>query len=835
MSQIKQQDKSFLDVIFKFIFQGVQKDVKTSAPRDVPKTSSDNMARGLEEVAKRPGIHANGEALASVAQALNTPSGSEKSAKVEKTAAKNLNLIRVPGTVTDQGVGAVVAKVAGASSEDAVKIGAVLGNDTMPRSERDSQARVMTARTSAFDIARERKLGYDDANKLSQTFSSILESSNIDLNAIKTSSEKIKVQRILGKKLKGFGLDDQSRVNELLEKYIAKAEDASKGLTSKGNWSLGALDKGFTNEPEKPSAKLLAIKLQELDSQDRFLGSLGIDEKDFRRKNLAQEMKLLKLWQMSDGSDMRLSKYWGTMYKNMSAFNAMSLEGKVFGGIINGDAFDSKKNGFAPAERRKLVINGMEFGNMLVPKDEADPIDASLASYYYRTPPSIARTLFSNGEGFVYSAYKKQAKIREIISGSESLYNFIENYQSDDLKQLLEGIEISNNQQQVLQALTSENKYIQLIKILERNKSTVLTDPNLTRVFEELEKLHKQIENSSLLNYSFKLRVFTRKYSPVAILKKLIYAGIFAVLGQRLGDGAIYLLQKLAKNTKRSVGDFLARTFGLHAANSFISAFILSSTGIIYFLGDKLLKPFFKVALLFSLSFFIVIVILVFADASWVAKRFDTAANTAPIFCKGCATGGMSMANPSEDPEELTPPIEAEEEEKKEEKEEKKVEEKKELQCPLQPSQNLRCTQGPYRGVTHKRVNAIDIVGPPPVDWHAPSDGIVTRSVWTYENPRLKGQLCGGILHFFSPSENLTYILVHVTPYVQQNQKVKQGQALAKMAYRSDGNVHYKNFRDFPTTCTDGSHFHIEIKETKVYADKYFRDILNCKSLGICP
>ncbi len=829
MSQNKQQDKNFLDIIFDFIFKAVQSDVKASAPREVPKSSNDNMAKGLEEVARRPGVHANGEALAAVHEAVNTSGGNPK---VDQNAAKKLNLIRVPGTVTDQGVGAVVAKAVGVKSEEAVKIGAVLGNDTMPRAERDSQARVFTAKTSAFDLARESKLGYDDANKLSQTFSSLVESSNIDLSQIKDTSEKVRVQKVLGKKLQGFGITDQHHVNELLEKYIQKAELNSKGKMSGGNWSLGSLDRGIASGVEKPSEKFIAIKSQELDSQDRFLESLGIDEKDFRRKNLKQEMKLLKLWQMSDGSDMKLSKYWGSMYQNMSAFNAMSLEGKVFGGVLNGEAFDSKKNGFAPAERKKVSLNSMEFENMLVPNDETNPIDLKLTSYYYRTPASIARTLFVNGEGFVYSAYVKQVKIREIIRGSESLYEFMQNYEGNDFKELLGNIQISNNQEEVLKALALENRYIQVIKILQRNKSRVLTDPNLTRVFEELENLHKKIEGSPLLNYSFKLRAFSRKYSPNRMMKNIVSASLLAILGKRLGEGALYALSKLAINSKKTIRNLLGQAFGLNSLNTITTSFILVGTGIIYFLGDKLLKPFVRIATIFSLVSFLVFVILIFADASWVAKRFNTSGNTAPIHISGCVRGSTALAgSPGE---ELPSPIEADGEVVEEVVKEKKEREEKGLICPLDPNANLRCTQGPYGALTHRNVNAVDVVGPPPQDWLAPADGIVTRSVWTYENPRLKGQLCGGIVNFHSPEEGVTYVLVHVTPYVKQNQKVKQGEPVAKMAFRSDGNVHYRSFREFPTTCTDGSHFHIEIRDTNMYADKYYREVLNC-DLGPCP
>lgn len=841
MSENKQKEKNFLDIIFEFIFRSAREDVKVVESSKVPEISDDSMAKGLGEVAKRPGVHADGEVLTAVSQALNTPSDSKQAAKAEKNAAKKLNLVRAPGTVVDQGVGAVVAKATGASSEKAVKIGALLGNDTMPRKERDSQARGMVAKSSAFDLAEEKKLNYDDANKLSQTFASILQSSEIDFSEIKTTSDKVRAQKTLGKKLKSFGFDDQYHIDELLEDYISKSKVTSKEQTSKGNWSLGTLDKGIVEQtggglgkktvskPESASSMLIDLKVKELESNDRFLSSLGIEENDLRRKSLKDEMRLLKVWQMSDNPEMKLSKRWGSVRQNMSVLNAMSSGGKVFGGVLNADTFDAKKNNLAPAERKKVVLNGMEFDNMLVSRDETNPIDSKLTSYHYLTPSSIARTLFVNGEGFVYLAYAKQRKIRQIIANSESLYEFVENYEGDEFKKLLGDIKISNNQKKVLRALASEDKYAQLLAILERNKARILTEPKMARVFGELERLNKEIKNSSLLNYSYKLRSLTQKYSPGAVLKKFVSAGLLAILGKKVGENAILGLHRLVMGIRGSVRKLVGRVFAFKTMNTFINSFILAGTSIIYFLGDKLLKPFFKSTVVFSWILLMVVVILVFADSTWVAKRFNTAGNTPPLrpeFIDLCAgTGGMAMDGLALGEDPLDSPVE-------------RIGETEEggsgLQCPLRINENLRCTQGPYHSLSHRNINAVDIVGPPPTYWHAPSDGIVTRSIWTYENPRLKGQLCGGIVNFYSPQEGVTYVLIHVTPYVKQNERVKQGEPVAKMAFRSDGNVHYRSFREFPTSCTDGSHFHIEIRDTTIYADRYHREILNC-DLGDCP
>ncbi len=845
--------KSFLDIIFEFIFKGARGDTKVVESQKVRKGADDSMAKGLSEVAKRPGVHANGEALNAVSKALNTPANSKESVKAEKNAAKQLNLLRVPGTAIDQGVGAVVAKATGASSEEAVKIGAVLGNDTMSREQRDSQARSSMSKSVAYALAESKKLKYDEANKLAQTFASVLQSSDIDFSNIKTTSEKVKVQKILGKKLKNFGFEDQYQVDELLEDYISKAELASKGKTSKGNWTLGPVDKGVPEVAESSpikrilgrksvdksgsaSSMLIDLKIKELESNDKFLSSVGIEENDLRRKRLKDEVRLLKIWQMSDKPEMQMSRNWGSMRQSMSVLNAVSSERNIFGGILNTETFDPKKNTLAPSKRKNLVVNGMKFDNMLVPKDENNPIDRKIVSYYYLTPVSMAKTLFVNGEGFVHSAYAKQRKMREIIANSESLYEFVENYEGDEFSKLLGDTKIPNNQKKVLEALAAEDKYTQLLEILQRNRSRILTDPNMAKVFGQLERLNKEIKTSSLLNYSYKLRDLTQKYSPSAILKKFVSAGLIAILGKKVGENAILGLHKLVMGIRRSVGRLVGRVFAFKTMNTFMNSFILAGTAIVYFFGDKLLKSFFKATAVFSWVLLIVLLILVFADSTWVARRFNTAANAPPImpeYIEMCAGSGIPLdasVEESSRSEDLDSSVGRGGGMEEGQEHEQAVS----LTCPLHVNQNLRCTQGPYNLLSHRNINAVDIVGPPPTDWLAPSDGIVTRSIWTYENPRLKGQLCGGIVNFYSPQEGVTYVLVHVTPYVQQNERVKQGEPVAKMAFRSDGNIHYRSFREFPTTCADGSHFHIEIRDTEVYADRYHREILNC-DLGPCP
>lgn len=893
MAQQQGQNEGFVDSIFNFIFSSNKKNVPQRPPQNLQGISGNEMAYALGEVAMNPAIYANDEILTFINEPFDNIHLAESTVKLDehgnavrtrvtannlsefvsdpegfiekafqradgdKKAARKLNMIRGFGGFVDLGVGSVLAKRAGASSIDSLEMGQVLGNEYMTGADRNIKGEELVARSSAYEMAQAKKLNYNEANKLALSFASVMDSSKIELMDLEKKSkvDKLRLQRVITKKLSNFGTWPPDQIDELFNKYLDKLQDyQAKGVNVEGaDWNFGVVDRsipkddhkkinyaGGVNEWKKsknPADKIRALKYEELDNQVKLLKQQ--DPANPKIIQLERQKKNIEIWQVANGPNMKVSRWLGEGYQNYLAFNQYVVQGGLIPAVVSGDFFDIRKNNMSPSKTHKFKIDGVEH-EITIPRDDMkSSLYTGLTGLYYFTPGSIARTLFVNGEGFAYRHYLKQQNIRNIIQGSDSLYNHVV-ANSSLYSTLLGGVSITD-QDAVLKALSSGDNYVKFLDILNNNKGS-FTDAELLKVVGQLTKLQKKLKGSLGSKWANMISSFTSKLSIKNNVNKIVGWGLVTVFGKKLGqqmkgffvEGQIGL-KKLARTLARKAVTAIGQALGFATTGGLANILILGVTEVIYFVGEKMLKPVVKVAAFFVWGFILIFFMLFLTLFSWLdglnpfnastKKQFDTAGNTAPIFCEQCG-GGFAAAGQVYDEQgnlvaraevpadsNMTPPVSM-----------------ADVECPLQPDP-LKCTQRPYGSFSHASVNAVDVIGPPPAYWYAPSDGVVTRALWAYQNSRLSWQKCGGIVHFHSEEHGVTYVLVHVLPYVAQNERVTKGTPIAKIALEKDGNI---NFSNTSGTCATGAHFHLEVRGSSVYADRYYREFLNC-NLSSCP
>jgi hypothetical protein len=893
MAQKQRQYEGGLDSVFSFIFAGAKQKSKVVSKRPIPGIGGDEMASALAEIAMAPAIYASEEILTplneffdavSIAEAkvqldkenavkvglsakdiggfFNDPDGFVDGVftKTEgiKKQARTLNFIRGFGGVMDLGIGATIARKNGNSSINSVEMGRILGSEYMSQEQRDEKAEHLAAFTSALEAGKARGLDYNSASELAKTFAAV-----IDPSLGKAGGDRNQLSRVVEKKMRGMGVAvTPDQLNELLDKYEARTTKyQKKGKVRIGevdkSWSLGKLDRDVNKEyaqkvdfqggpdawmgSDNPADKLRALKFEELKAKIDLL-----PDSDLRKKIFARDLKQLETWQVSNGKNMRWSRYLGEAYLNVSHLNMLILQGGLGTALWKGDFFDTRKNNLAPSKKEKFMLNGKDYGEIYVARNDMKRAYTWMTSLYYLTPGSLAKTLFVNGEGFIYMQHLQKEKIRRSIKGSDSLFSAIRDSgegAENPFRQLLgEGIAISGNQEEILKYLASGDNYKNLLKILEDNRELVLANPELADLYKYIGKLNGKIDRSVLLKYAASIQKVIGALSPKKWFDTLAKGGLRLFLGKKLGEKAIafffngkVILKKAIKRAAKTAVHAFMQSLGLATTGGLANGLIWIVTEVGYFISEKVLKVFIKIGYAFLWVFGVVLFglfteVLSFLNplapiSDSVSSQFSTGGNTSPNFLETCAVGSYNPTDgtyddwqPGEDGGgggggDQTPPPNM-----------------GDVRCPLQPSP-LRCSQGPYGGFSHGGNNAIDVPGPPPSYWYAPSDAVVTRSTWAYENSRVPGQLCGGIVHIYSAQHDITYVLVHVVPYVNQNDQVKKGEPIAKMAVAGDGNIHFGNHSG---TCATGAHFHLEVRGTGIRADQFYRNQLNCE-LGSCP
>ncbi len=778
--------------------------------------------------------------------------------------ANAINRARGLGGIMDLGIGAVAARAAGHSSLDSIKMGKLLGNERIHHEHRNNWALELATSASAFETGAARGWDYDTTEKISRNFSILVDASYNKVSAIGTDTE---VKEIVKKKLQsqGFALT-QGDIDTLWDKYKERRDKYVKNGKVKmeyGEWNLGEMNKdirkkqqnniNYASGPDEwmksqsPADKLRALKFEELQAKINLLPA-----NDPKRAGFQRDLNLLQTWQISNGPKMKWSRWTGEAYVNITTLNDYILKGGGLAAVLSGDFFDNKRNNLSPSKAEKVKIYAFDGGNeeveIFTPRDDMNRPYATMTGLYYLTPRSLIRTFLVNGEGFVYLAYLRQEKMRKMIRGSDSLYKYVENSASANRPDLLLLSGITTNfargdQQGILAALAADGNYEKVIKELLDQRNLLLgqgldfTDPELINLLEELQKHQGKLKNSLALRYGAKLRGFFNKISPKVWLDNLRNKLLTRVLGNRLGgkvikwlfDSGVALKALVRRGVKMAI-HAIFQSLGL-AIGGVANALIYVLTEAAYFIAEKLFKPFFKIAMFFLwgiplLFFFMFVSGLYFLNPFNIFgsnnDRVDTASYVPPTDCEECAIGDVddedeSPYPPDDDDDddgempEPPPPVSG-------------------AVCPLldsssNPAVNIHCSQGPSHGkegYSHFAENAIDITNPS-FYWSAPTELQITRSDRLYKNSG--GQKCGGIVHAYSAEHGVTYILIHVVPYVAKGDTIQKGEIVAKMSQRGDDNI---EFRDPPGSCATGPHFHLEVSGSNARADDYYRQTLCC-------
>lgn len=699
MSQKKGQYENFADSIFNFIFSFNKKDSPPRPRPNIPGVGGNEMANSLAAIAENPAMYASeqsleiinepldsigvadiskaklsddgtavksGVTLKNLSEFVTNPEGAIDGAfaKAEgaKKGAKQLNRMRGLGGLIDLGVGATMSRSLGAPAINSLEMGTVLGNERLGVDDRNMKAEETASRASALEAARESALDYDTANKNAQIFTSVMEASRHELKGKDIRQLHQTDKNKLIKKFQKKGLTDQDQIDKLLQKY---GDRAGRYKSQKGyDWNLGNLnsslakrkDRGtdFATNPDKwrdsdnPADKLRALKHEELSAEIDLL-----PDTDPRKRTLLGQRHHIEVWQQANSNSMRWSAAFGEAHHAIGSLNEMVLKGGAGAALISGDFFDNKKNYFSPSEEKKVKLNGEEHEIMVSRNDGSYP-GSALTGLYYLTPGSIGKTLFVNGEGFAYRAYKNQEKIFRSIKGSESIYQYVSANQGQfSSLPFLDGVDF-NNQNELLGRFAQGENYKELLNILNTNRGSI-SDPELLKIFDQLQGWNNKIENSSWLKMAGFVKGINKWLNaPKRKLQQGFGYMATRIFGEKAKEymtaGAISL-RKISRGLAKKAVHALAQAFGFAVSGGLANVLIYAGTEVIYFLGEKLLKPAVKVLALFlwsmgMLLIFMLLGVINMFDAinpfSSLSASFDTAGNTAPIYCEECARAGRT-------------------------------------------------------------------------------------------------------------------------------------------------------------------------------------------------
>jgi hypothetical protein len=805
-----------------------------------------------------------------------------------KKNARRMNMIRGVGGIMDMAVGAIVVKKLASSDPDlvssakALKIGSELGNEYMSEDKRNDKGEHLAASASVFETFKDEDLDLEKTEQLSSIFYDALDSVKVERAgglSRQDTAEEIK-KRTKQFTRKTFSLTDV-QIDRLVENHLSREEmlktQRNVSFAIDGSLNLGIMDrdnpqdKGLTfadverdfDRAKDPANKFRAIKYDNLKARRDFynekanrrrnqLIASGVinfttDSKykfySKKREEVNREIGILRIWQRSKGSDMKFSRFFGEATLQIETFqNMLGPEGGLYA-LATGkwwdDDFNIRWNPSKETNFEMKLASGENFkhDNLKVAKKDTRGA-AAFMGLYYLTPGSIGRTLFVNGEWFVYRAYLKEKNILEHLrANSDSVYRYIDgnrdafrhfNFFKDG-----SGRELFGDRNKIIEA-TMKN-YSDVLETLKRQADGGhIPSAQLEYLVKRLELLDRKLKNSKGLKYSRALQKIWAtidKYNPkkllMVVFAKTLKAGLTAVVGKKLASkatkvllGGRIALRKVIKQGVKAAVHAIAQALGL-AVGGVANALIFVLTEVVIWLSEKLLKPVVKIATLIFwgiLIVFILILVSPFAileNISAFSGKYVSQHNiggiAAPIYCQECE-GDYEI--PDLGP---PPPWDG-------------------SNCPF-GSGLIHCSQGTYTGASHSSRNAIDTTNAP--GWWAPTDGEIRRVIHKVMNSRIPSQACGGWVDFHSHEYNITHTIVHITPSpgLHAGKQVKQGDFLGVMSIPAHGNVNFIPFSVNSGTCTTGIHFHDEFGRGDIPNPGYnlldfYNTTLNCNIQG---
>lgn len=466
----------------------------------------------------------------------------------------------------------------------------------------------------------------------------------------------------------------------------------------------------------------------------------------------------------------------------INSLNSIYKDGNFIKSYLDGSFFDPNRNNlFRPTADRDVKFSfgdkegeiGIHVAPVLSGRSKnvlLDSYNKTLTNLYYLTPKSIMKSLFVNGEGFVYLAYMKKLGMEASLEGI-----------------LGRGFQIS-----IEDLLSTGDATAYLNKILSGNVQ--LTQRQIDEYTKGLKTLLRRSQTAKIFSFAQRTKDKIKKYFDDKIFKAIrqkIYDKLMAqkafqvageMLGQWLAKGGIQTFVKgLVIGIANALG--IATTGGL--ANLVITIVAAVLVDVLY----GIIKV---IAMVVVFAF-----VGIFAIAFMLGSK-ETYKHAQDSYAHTLVVPGEVFVNPNfrglypiddgETPGELLPfnggtlPDG--------------------VQC-LLGAQNYRCTQPIYGSYSHSKVAAIDIGG---VEYfYAPTFcGNNNCVVKTVMDVNCSAGYAGGMVIFDATFGGTTYTfkLIHVSKDVSVGQQLSAGQAVARVM----------TIAETTTACSSGKHLHLETK-----------------------
>lgn len=479
----------------------------------------------------------------------------------------------------------------------------------------------------------------------------------------------------------------------------------------------------------------------------------------------------------------------------INSLNGIYKDGNFIKSYLDGSFFDPNRNYlFRPTADRDVKFsfgekNGEIGIHVAAPTKNAllKTYNNTLTNLYYLTPKSIMKSLFVNGEGFVYLAYMKKLGLEGSLK--DILHNKKFEISIEDL------LSTGNAQTYLNNILSGTNRQ--------------LTQQEIEKYTKELKALMRRSQTAKIFSFTQRTRDKVRKFFDDKIFKKMrqkIYDKLMAqkafqvaeeVLGQWLAKGGIQVFVKgLVIAAANAVG--IATTGGLaNFAITIVTSLLVDVMyGIIKVLAMIVIFAFVGI---FALAFML-------GSKSTYKHALNSYAYTTVVPGEVVTNPNFRGLYPIDDgeiPGELHPFSGGSLPDG--------------VQC-LIGTGGFRCSQGPFSSYSHSKVAAIDITDGVRT-FYAPTfcDGsnCVVKTVAEVnctrcDIPSMPG--ChqfpaGGMVIFDATYGSTTYTfkLIHVYKDVSVGQKLSSGEAVADIIQAGPDHERIEK-------CSSGPHLHLEVK-----------------------
>ncbi len=566
-----------------------------------------------------------------------------------------------------------------------------------------------------------------------------------------------------------LGIEQLGQTGVLLSGNLAGENQdifrAKKAIYEKINMYKGELN-AARKVGDKEKEKAIRYKINELKKGDR-------------------ELNTMRFWGAIGRIDGTLASLKATFGENGENVITSVLDGSFYDANTNSFALPSDLTDFEFAKKSKVKIltaklkddNGEEI------KGLNRLYNSMMTNIYYLTPKSIMKTLFVNGEGFMYLAYKKAGKSMNDLEKLGLDWGLL----AKGDKAHLAFLNTKGFSESQLKGMVSFTKLGNIFSFAQRQRDKVKAWMD-EHVFKKLrqklyDSLVKRIVNKEAL----------------ALLEQWLLKGGFQVLAKSLVTS---LLTALGIGVTGGLGYFIA---------PILSALV---TDILYDTAKFLIQ--------FVMIISVGIVGLMIFLSSSSQKRFDSQAYAYTYYVPGEVEYNPNFVGIS--------PIIGEDDDHN-------IGDFVAGSLPdgekcLLGAGSFNCTQGPYGSYSHDNVAAVDITGTD--SFYAPTFCGNDNCVVTYSgSAHCTNGYAGGMVKFKATYGGSTYefTLIHVSTTYGVGTKLSAGQKVARVM----------TIQETTHACSSGEHLHLQTKLNGSVVDP--QDVLKNSTssggfgcnLGACP